>query len=71
MVALWLLMGCCDSEQQDKAAKDKEGSTATGTIAAGETSQTTSTSIAFESDRDGNLHHYSRGIEEINASDGR
>jgi hypothetical protein len=39
VVALWLLMGGCDGEQEDSASKDKERSTAT--IAAGEASQTT------------------------------
>jgi hypothetical protein len=39
MVALCLMMGDC--EQEDSLSK--EGSTATGTIAAGEASQTTST----------------------------
>jgi Tol biopolymer transport system component len=52
IVALCLLVGGCDGEQEDGASKEA------GTTAAGEASRTTSTSIAFESDRDGDFELY-------------
>jgi Tol biopolymer transport system component len=56
IVALWLPMGGCEGEQQDGASKN--GGRATETTVAGETSQRTDTSMAFESDRDGNAEVY-------------
>ena len=57
VVSLCLLASGCDSKQ-DSALKNKEGSTVTATSAVGESLQKTSTSIMFESDRDGDFEIY-------------
>jgi Tol biopolymer transport system component len=59
VVAVWVSVSGCGSEQEDNAATSPEKrSAATETRASGETSQRTSASITFTSDRDGDFEIY-------------